>query len=108
MIVKPQNKRYQLIDKKKKLRAKQNIDLKIHLDGSMSLSANGNIFPYKAIEQPKKLNKQLQKKGYSEQLKRIAGYKGKQASPWNQFNPNWFKLANKRYQNNVANNAIRI
>lgn len=88
-------KRYQIFDEKKKLRAKQNVDVKIHLEGEISISFKGFRFKYKVLEKAKKMCKLVQKKGYSEYKKRVAGYKGKLSSPWNKFNPNWLKKAKK-------------
>lgn len=86
---------YQVVDEKKKLRAKQNVDVKIHLDGRISVGFNKATFKYEVIEKPVKVVKAIQKKGYSEQQKRVAGYKGKLTSPWNRFNPHWLKKSSR-------------
>ena len=92
---------YQILDEEKLLRAKQAVDVKIHLDGRISVGFRENTFKHIVVNKPAKAKKLSEKQGYSEHQRRQAGSKGKQASPWNQFNPSWIKRSNNKTKNTV-------
>ena len=90
-----QGKRYQILDPKNQLRAKQYVSIKIHLDGSMAIETEERMFDYQAIEKPSYRYLVKEKKVYSTARRRWAGYRGKQASPWNQYNPGWLHRSSR-------------
>ena len=51
----------------------------------------------KAKQEPVK--KALEEKQYSDQQRKQAGSKGKEGSPWKQFNPGWLKRSAKSSKN---------
>ena len=92
---------YQIFDEKKELRAKQDVDVKVHLDGKISISFKETILKHLVVNKPEKAKQLPEKKGYSEQQRKQAGSKGKEGSPWKQFNPGWLKKSNNRQKESV-------
>lgn len=92
---------YQIMDENRELRAKQQVTVTIHLDGKISIGFKETSFKYVVVNKPEKAKPLAEKQGYSEQKRKQAGSKGKQVSPWNQFNPGWLKQSNNKQKDTV-------
>lgn len=86
-------KHYQIVDKKKLLRAKQKLAVVIHLDGRMSISDKGEDLVYFEVAKREKIKKELIPAECLTWKKRMAGIASKKASPWGQYNPKWLRAA---------------
>ncbi len=73
-----------------RVRPKQKILLKRHLNGKITLWSQGQKIPYCFIERPIKEEKKPAKICSTEKRSQNA-QKSKLKSPWNQFNPGWLK-----------------
>jgi hypothetical protein len=82
------NKCYQ-VEKIKglKVKSKDKISVRQHLDGSISAWFNKDELLITLLDVRPKLNPPILLK----LTKQAAGIRGKSKSPWNQFNPHWFK-----------------
>lgn len=87
------NRHYQLLkENQNQVRPKQQVELRLHLNGKVSLWRLGKRISYKTIEAPVKLKEAWVKQRSISSVKlSLAGRKGKANSPWKQFNPGWLK-----------------
>lgn len=82
-----------------KVRPKQIITLKKHLNGKITLWNKGEKIPYCFIDKPIKEDKKL--KGHDLIERSQNGRQSKTKSPWNQFNPGWLKKTKEHLQATV-------
>lgn len=82
-----------------KVRPKQTITLKKHLNGKISLWNKGEKIPYCFIEKPIQEDKKL--KGHDLVERSQHGRQSKTKSPWSQFNPGWLKKTKEHPQATV-------
>lgn len=71
------------------LHIKQQVFVRIHLNGSTSIWAGENKLSYKKIDKPVKLP--YQRKGINSSLCSEIARINKHKTPWSQFNPGWLK-----------------
>ena len=80
-----------------RVRPKQKITLKRHLNGKITLWNKGQKIPYCFAEERAKEEKKSGKQCSSEKRSQIAR-ENKSKSPWNQFNPGWLKKTKENLQ----------
>jgi transposase len=87
------NQHYQILKgSAKQLRPKQTLELRLHLDGQVSLWRKDQQIAYEPIAAPIKLQKPVvNKETCHTYVRRLAAKKAKTHSPWRHFNPDWLK-----------------
>lgn len=89
------NKLYQ-IEKTEGVKAKEKIEVRCHIDGSLSLWSKGKKIEYKAIEKAEK--RVSKKREYSDEERSKRARENKHKSPWSRYNPGWLKGRHKAAQ----------
>lgn len=72
-----------------RVRPKQTVTLKRHLNGKITLWSKGQKIPYRFTEHREEKKKET--RPYTSEQRSHNALKNKSKSPWNQFNPGWLK-----------------